>query len=116
MAKLVDMSPSPKTPATIETRPYINSDMSWYGGCISLSDEEMKKLGLDGDRPSAGDSIHFEAVAKVTSVSENERTDGAGGPVKCCRVELQITHMGIPGNSEPRADKWYGSEPDGDED
>lgn len=75
-----------------------------YGLCLSLEDETLKKLGLDGDMPDVGDIIQFNAIAKVTSVSENEREGTDGTKSKCCRVELQITDMGIPGvNQADRA-------------
>lgn len=88
-----------------------------YGLCISLEDETLKKLGLDGDLPGVGDIIQFNAIAKVTNVSENEREATDGGTRKCCRVELQITDMGIPGanqadrdveKSEQRRARFYG--------
>lgn len=64
-----------------------------YGLCISLSEEELKKLGLDGELPAVGEMIHLCAMAKVTSVSENESEDSSGAKTKHCRVELQITHL-----------------------
>ena len=71
-----------------------------YGTCISLEDETLEKLDLDDDMPSVGDIIQFNAIAKVTSVSENEREGTDGIKSKCRRVELQITDMGIPGVNE----------------
>lgn len=88
-----------------------------YGLCISLEDESLKKLGLDGDEPSVGDIIQFNAIAKVTNVSENESEGTDGTTNKHCRVELQITDMGIPGTnqadrdvdrSEQRRARFYG--------
>lgn len=88
-----------------------------HGLCISLEDEALKKLGLDGDMPGVGDIIQFNAIAKVTNVSENEREATDGGTRKCCRVEMQITDMGIPGanqadrdvdRSEQRRSRFYG--------
>lgn len=71
-----------------------------YGLCISLEDETLKKLGLDGDMPGVGDIIQFNCIAKVTSASENEREGTDGEKVECHRVEMQITDMGIPGVNE----------------
>lgn len=64
-----------------------------YGLCISLDQDDMAKLGMAGDLPEVGEMIHLAAMAKVTSVSENEREDTDGNKSKCCRVELQITHL-----------------------
>lgn len=64
-----------------------------YGLCISIDQDDMAKLGLAGDLPQVGEMIHLAAMAKVTSVSENEREDTDGKKSKCCRVELQITHL-----------------------
>ena len=87
-----------------------------YGCCISLDDETLGALKLDGDLPAPGEMIHFCCVAKVTSASMNERMDDDGKPQKCCRVELQIVQMGAPGTNEERASRWYGGEePDEDE-
>lgn len=62
-----------------------------YGLCISLSEDELTKLGLSDEKPDVGDMIHLFAMARVTSVSENEKSDGT----KSCRVEMQITHLGV---------------------
>jgi len=87
-----------------------------YGLCISLSEEELTKLGLDGDLPDVGDMIHLAAMAKVTSVSESEREDAQGNKTRCCRVELQITHMASEDEDrEPGEMNWYDSaEPKGE--
>lgn len=69
-----------------------------YGLCISLTDNELEKLKLPV--PDAGDMIHIFAMAKVTSVSQNESADGK----KCCRAELQITHLGLENEDEEEAD------------
>jgi len=64
-----------------------------YGLCISLTEEELEKLGLDEELPPIGATLHFMAMAKVTSVSQNERTCADGTTERCCRVELQIQQM-----------------------
>ncbi len=82
-----------------------------YGCCISLDDETLERVGLDGDLPAPGELVHFCCTATVTSASKDPGTG-------CCRVELQITEMGVPGSPENRGERWYGDheEPDGDED
>jgi hypothetical protein len=94
-----------------------------YGLCISLDDDSLKKLGLDGDLPAVGETMQFTAIARVTSASMHEReaTDG-GKAEQCCRVELQITDMGVPSDSvgqsiersEARRKRFYGSMGDAD--
>jgi len=83
-----------------------------YGLCISLTEDELEKLGLDGDLPEVGMMIHLSAMAKVTSVSQNERDMGDGTKKNCCRVELQITHLATENEDEEdkamRHKAWYG--------
>lgn len=70
-----------------------------YGLCISLCQDELDKLGLDGDC-EVGDMIDLRAMAKVTSVSKNETTSGAS-----IRIELQITHMETENESDEYDDE-----------
>ncbi len=82
-----------------------------YGCCVSLDDETLKKLGLDGDLPAAGEMVHFCAEAMVTCGRVS-----ADGQSHC--VELQIIRMGVPMAPENRAERWYGeghAEPDEDD-
>jgi hypothetical protein len=74
-----------------------------YGTCISLTEEELGKMGVAGDLPEVGDMIHLAAMATVTSVSESERVDEKGEKSKCCRVELQITHLATENEDEESA-------------
>lgn len=60
-----------------------------YGLRISLSHNELKKLGLDSDC-DVGDMIDMRCFGTVTSVSIS---DDAGG--KSCRVEIQIEKMAV---------------------
>ena len=121
-AKLVNMAKTPdevkkdfaEYPSAIaggSTKP--TGPMYPYGLCVSLEDATLTKLGLDGDMPGVGDIIQFNAIAKVTSVSENEREATDGTKSQCKRVELQITDMGIPGTgdddrSAERRQRFYG--------
>lgn len=107
----------PSAPAASTTSAYP------YGLSISFDDETLKKLGLMGDLPQIGEIVHFEAAAKVTSASMNEREKADGSKEQCCRIELQITDMGLA-ESEPdameqsaaRRKRFYGDGPAGDED
>lgn len=89
---MVDMKRSPKEKVEVaeSTSPVADNipDYPW-GLSISLCEEELEKLGIDPENLGVGDILHMHALMKITSVSssENEHTG------KCCRVELQITHM-----------------------
>lgn len=93
-----------------------------YGLCLSLDKDTLEKLGLDGKLPTVGEVLQFSAMAKVTSVSENEREDAEGNKTADCRVELQITDMGIPGmeadqaveRSEARRERFYSGDDNDD--
>ena len=98
-----------KTPAEVkeESAPLMATSMPSSapqypcGCCISLENDTLKKLGLDGDLPAVGDVIEFMATAKVTSASMNERVDENGKSETCCRVELQITDMDVAETEDP---------------
>ena len=62
-----------------------------YGLCICLCQDELEKLGMDDSEISVGDILHMFCLAKVTSVSSNENSDGVYK-----RVELQITNIATP--------------------
>lgn len=87
-----------------------------YGLSISLDDDGLKKLGMSGALPQIGEMVHFEAMAKVTSASMNEREKADGTKEQCCRIELQITDMGLVDSepdameqSEARRKRFYGT-------
>ena len=96
--KMVDMA---KTPVEIKEEkaemavPAMEGDMPKYpwGLCISLDNESLDKLGADADC-EVGDLVHIMAMAKVTSVSQNETTEGTNK-----RVELQIVQMSVEDES-----------------
>ncbi|MET4341944.1 capsid staple protein [Bradyrhizobium sp. RT9a] len=103
-------APSPASVASVPTYP--------YGLCISLDEETMEKLGMDGEMPSVGEVMQFTAMAKVTSASINEREKSDGTKEQCCRLELQITDMGVPApdmasqsveKSAQRRKRFYGA-------
>lgn len=71
----------------------LSAPMYPWSLCIRLEDDTLEKLGLDGEMPSVGEMIHLCAMAKVTSVSENEMEDGNGGKKSRRCIELQITHL-----------------------
>lgn len=92
--KMVDMALEPKKESKDTSMAYPCSPESGqpiypWGLCISLQDEQLEKLGLDADC-EVGDLLDMRCMARVTSVSQNETTNG-----KCSRVELQVIMMGV---------------------
>lgn len=69
-----------------------------YGLCLSLDEDVLAKLDLD-QNCEVGDLIHLFAMAKVTSVSMRDTQEG-----KSCRIELQITHLGLEDEDEENTD------------
>lgn len=59
-----------------------------YGLRISLEDSQLKELGLSCEDCTVGGVIHLHALARITSVSQNDTDSG-----KRERVELQIESM-----------------------
>lgn len=69
-----------------------------YGLSISLGDDELAKLDLDGNC-QVGDMIDLRALAKVTNVSARDE-----GGKTVCRIELQITNLAIESEDEEDAE------------
>jgi hypothetical protein len=84
-----------------------------YGLSISFDEDTLEKLDID-ELPSVGEMIHLQAMAKVTSVSQNEREETDGTKKLCCRVELQITHLATEDEDregdEARRERFYGKD------
>lgn len=59
-----------------------------YGLRISIEDAQLKELGLSCEDCTVGGVIHLHALARITSVSQNDTDSG-----KRERVELQIESM-----------------------
>lgn len=85
--KAEDMMTSPWSPGPASEYP--------YGLCICLTEAELEKLGADHEGLEIGDIFDIRAMARVTSVSENETEAG-----KTCRVEMQIVMMGVESEDE----------------
>lgn len=66
-----------------------------YGTRISLTEKELEKMKLDHADAVVGGMIHLHAMARITSVSENDTDQG-----KCCRIELQIEDMCVESEDE----------------
>lgn len=66
-----------------------------YGLCISLCDDELEKLGLDGAEVERGDMLHMHCLAQVTCVSSVDNESG-----KSNRIELQIKFIEVEDEEE----------------
>lgn len=75
--------------------PVFNQSEYPYGLSISLDDASIEKLDVDHADWEVGDIFDLRAMARVTSVSENETESG-----KRCRVELQIIMLGCESESD----------------
>lgn len=87
-SKLVDMelSDEDKIDACMPI-PCDTPDYPW-GLKICLTEKELEKLGLPV--PEHGDYLDLRGMARVTSVSSDERESG-----NSCRVELQIEKIAV---------------------
>lgn len=96
LPKMVDMAKTMEEMQETAGIPYPSSaaQLYPYGLSICLGHDELEKLGLEADC-EPGDLIHMFAMAKVTSVSKNDTGEGPK-----CRVELQITHLGLEEEDE----------------
>lgn len=71
-----------------------------YGLKICLTEKEFEKLGLDHTVAEVGGMVHGHFMAKITSVSSEQRESG-----DCCRCELQITDLAIESEDEENEDE-----------
>ena len=93
--KLVDMRKTAEEKAE-DMMPMLGSVNEYpYGLCIRLTQDELDKLDVDHTDWEIGDIFDLRAMARVTSVSENETEAG-----KHCCVELQIVMLGAESESE----------------
>lgn len=91
ISKMTDMALTPSE-AVEQTMPMslANTPRYPYGLCISLCQDELEKLGFAAGDMEVGDVVHLHALAKVTSVSQNETEGGMNS-----RVELQLVMIEI---------------------
>lgn len=68
-----------------------------YNLSLSLTDEELEKLGLDCDDEDCqvGNYLHGHFLAEVTGVSKNKAQDGERR-----MLNLQITHLAVEDEDE----------------
>ena len=66
-----------------------------FGLRITLTDKELEKLKIDHADAFVGGTFHGHFMARVTSVSADEGSDG-----KHCRLEAQIEDLAIESEDE----------------
>lgn len=96
MNGLTDMAKSEEE-ASKDSSPLMMSENKYpYGLRISLSQDDLEKLGVDLADFEIGDVFPLDILAKVVGKNANETE---GGEANCC-VSLQITHIGAEEESE----------------
>lgn len=80
-------------PAAICTSPV--RDQYPYGLRISLTEKELPKLGITLKDLAVGGMVHGHFIARITSISEDDRADGMS-----CRCELQIESLCLESEDE----------------
>ena len=68
---------------------------------IALTEKEFEKLDLDHADAEVGGLIHGHFMGEIKSVHQGEGPDGE----KCCRCEIQITHLEIESEDEESEDE-----------
>lgn len=98
--KMVDMrrSTEEKADAVASWSPAAVSDYP-YGLSICLTQDELEKLDGNHEDMEIGDIFDIRAMARVTSISENDSEAG-----KTCRVELQIVMMAVENEDDEAAE------------
>lgn len=95
--KFVDMALTPKEQGkdapTIAYPPDSAQPTYPWGLSGCLADDQLEKLGLE--LPEVGDLLDARIMMKITSVSQNETTEG-----KRSRVEYQIIMMAVEDEDE----------------
>lgn len=100
-SSFVDMAltPEERKDSMPVAMPSSSGPMYPYNLCISLGDEQLKKLNLDASC-GVGDLVYMDCVAKVTAVSKNDTTEGTKN-----RIELQITGIKVESEEEEAAEE-----------
>lgn len=73
-----------------------------WGLILSLDDDTLRKLGVS-ELPKVGQQMHLMAVVEVCTTSQHANQEGTD---KC--VSLQITQMGLEGDTPDPAQVLYG--------
>lgn len=77
-------------PTPIETRPRFP-----WGLCITLTEKELTKLGMDASDFEIGDLVHIFGMARVTGMNVSATENG-----NCCTLNLQVEDFEIESEEE----------------
>ncbi len=91
MANLVDMKRTKSERKAANKPVSLGASKYPYGLSITLSSEELDKLGIK-TLPKVGSKIHLQAQAHVVSVSQNS-SEGSTGENR--HVELELRKLGV---------------------
>jgi hypothetical protein len=100
--KLIDMHHQPGEGECAPCMPCPAGNEYPYGLRITLHEEQLKALGIDG-LPPAGTCLHLEACAVITR-SATEDPD-ADGDIDFVCLELQMTQLGVEVDGEISEDE-----------
>lgn len=90
--KMVNMAKTPQEMEDAGTPRPMSDNIYPYNLCISLTQEELEKLGVDcdDDECEVGNYVHLHALAEIVSKSKNDTGEGPKHS-----LNLQITHLEI---------------------
>lgn len=92
--KMIDMAKTPmeQEEASSPSSSSYNQNIYPYSLMISLTNDELEKLGLDCDDPECevGNYVHLHALAEVVGKNKNDTGEGPRH-----NLNLQITHLEI---------------------
>lgn len=90
--KMVNMARTPMEMEENAAPASLRENIYPYNLCISLTQEELDKLGLNCDDAACevGNYVHLHALAEVVSKSKNDTGEGPRHS-----LNLQITHLEI---------------------
>lgn len=91
--KMVHMAKTPHEMEQNTAMPSVLQENIYpYNLSISLTNDELEKLGIDCDDPECevGNFVHIHALAEVTGKNKNDTGNGVSHT-----LNLQITHMEV---------------------
>lgn len=92
MPAFVDMAMDPEETKEVSPMPDMGAQPIYpWGLSIRLTQDELEKLDME-DECEVGDLVCFKSLAKVTSVTKNDTTEGSK-----TNIELQIIGIELDG-------------------
>jgi len=104
LPKFVDMAKTATELGLNKTEVAVNPEVPSqpvypYGLGICFGQEELDKLDVDVSEIGVGDTVHLFCLAKVTSISTNDTTEGPK-----TRCEMQITNIAVHDEDQENED------------